>query len=108
MADRKSGARAAGTRAANPGADWYGRDISDQVHSGVVFVDADLTEVTNRGAVFTECAFTRARFNVSVHSDAAFVNCTFTRCSFSGGDILFQKSVACVKWSPKLGLSKRP
>jgi uncharacterized protein YjbI with pentapeptide repeats len=41
-----------------------------------------MTEVANRGAVFTECTFRGAKFNCSVHTEAAFVNCTFTGCNF--------------------------
>jgi fluoroquinolone resistance protein len=64
------------------GADWCGRDISGQSHTRVLFVDFDMTEIEERGAVFTECVFRRGRFNASVHEAAAFVNCTFAGCSF--------------------------
>ena len=41
-----------------------------------------MTEAVNNGAVFTECSFRRAQFNVSVHRDAAVTNCIFSNCSF--------------------------
>jgi fluoroquinolone resistance protein len=64
------------------GADWYGEDISGQEHTRMAFIDADLTEVSDVGAVFTDCTFLGCRFNLSQHSDAAFLNCTFSSCSF--------------------------
>jgi fluoroquinolone resistance protein len=82
MAERKQGAKAPETESTVTGADWYGQDISGQNHARVLFVDLDLTEVENNGAVFTECTFRRARFNVSAHVGAAFVNCTFANCNF--------------------------
>ena len=82
MADRKHGSSAPETTSTLTGADWTGQDLSGQTHARVLFVDLDLTEVQNTGAVFTECTFRRARFNVSVHTDAAFVNCTFRSCTF--------------------------
>jgi fluoroquinolone resistance protein len=82
MAERKHGHPAPETTHTIAGEDWSGRDLSGQVHERVLFVDLDLTEARNTGAVFTECTFRRAQFNVSVHTDAAFVNCTFRGCSF--------------------------
>lgn len=82
MADRKHGARGPATQGTVAGADWYGRDLSAETHTGVAFVDLDLTETTGRGASFTECTFRRARFNASAHDGAAFVNCTFASCTF--------------------------
>ncbi|HEV2643540.1 MAG TPA: pentapeptide repeat-containing protein, partial [Candidatus Elarobacter sp.] len=64
------------------GEDWYGQDVSGQNHPRTAFVDLDMTEVTNDGAVFDECTFRGARFTVSSHANAAFVNCTFTGCTF--------------------------
>jgi len=82
MADRKHGHAAPPTESRLAGALWEGQDLSGQTHMRVAFVDLDLTEAFNRGAVFTECTFRRAKFNCSVHADAAFINCTFTGCSF--------------------------
>ncbi|HEX5871551.1 MAG TPA: pentapeptide repeat-containing protein [Longimicrobium sp.] len=82
MAERKHGAKAPATTRTVSGADWYGQDISGQTHEKILFVDLDLTEVENTGAVFNECTFRRAKFNVSTHKDAAFVNCTFAGCTF--------------------------
>ncbi|MFI0420921.1 pentapeptide repeat-containing protein [Spongiactinospora sp. 9N601] len=48
----------------------------------VLFVDVDMRELADRGAVFNECTFRGVRFNVSSHENAAFINCTFIRCSF--------------------------
>ena len=84
MAERKFGAPRPATTVTVAGEDWSGRDISGQTHERVAFVDLDLTEVENTGAVFTECTFRGARFNVSTHVDAAFVNCTFVNCDFFG------------------------
>jgi uncharacterized protein YjbI with pentapeptide repeats len=82
VAERKHGAPAPKTESTVSGADWYGRDISGQSHARVLFVDLDLTEVENHGAVFDECTFRGARFNASVHDGAAFTNCTFINCTF--------------------------
>jgi uncharacterized protein YjbI with pentapeptide repeats len=82
MAERKHGARVPETDSTITGASWYGMDISGQAHTRVLFVDLDLTEVEEEGAVFTDCTFRRARFNLSVHTNAAFVNCTFLNCNF--------------------------
>ncbi|HEX2205257.1 MAG TPA: pentapeptide repeat-containing protein [Longimicrobium sp.] len=82
MAERKHGAKAPETESTVTGADWCGDDISGQRHTRVLFVDLDMTEVENHGAVFEECTFRRARFNVSTHNGAAFVNCTFANCNF--------------------------
>ena len=64
------------------GEDWDGRDTHGQSYTRVAFIDVDLLEGTNRGGVFTECAFRRSLFNASSHTHAAFINCTFTGCSF--------------------------
>ncbi len=63
MAERKHGTPTPATDSTVAGEDWYGRDISGQQFTRVAFVDLDLTEVTNIGAVFTECLFRRAKFN---------------------------------------------
>jgi fluoroquinolone resistance protein len=82
MAERKVAHPAPVTESTVAGEDWYARDISDECHTRIAFVDLDLTEVVERGAVFTECTFNRAKFNCSKHDEAAFVNCTFRNCSF--------------------------
>ena len=82
MAERRHGEKAPATTSTVSGADWYGQDVSGQTHEKVLFVDLDLTEVENTGAVFTECTFRGTTFNVSTHRDAAFVNCTFAGCTF--------------------------
>jgi uncharacterized protein YjbI with pentapeptide repeats len=82
MAERAHGAAAPETLTTISGADWCGQDISRQRHTRVLFVDLDMTEVQNTGAVFTECTFRRSRFNASAHVGAAFVNCTFKACRF--------------------------
>ena len=82
MAERKHGTTTPETESTVAGADWSGQAISRQNHTRVLFADMDMTETRNSGAVFTECWFRRARFNVSVHDSAAFVNCTFTACKF--------------------------
>jgi fluoroquinolone resistance protein len=82
LADRVHGAPTPKTETTITGADWSDTDISGQTHSRVLFLDLDLTESVNNGAVFEECTFRRVLFNVSVHTDAAFVNCTFNQCSF--------------------------
>ncbi|KRG84376.1 pentapeptide repeat family protein [Stenotrophomonas daejeonensis] len=82
MAERKYGEQAPATETTIAGADWYGRKLFREKFQGVLFVDLDLTELENFGAVFNECMFRRARFNASVHDEAAFVNCTFTSCNF--------------------------
>lgn len=82
MAERKGGVPAPETHETVSGADWYGLDISGQIHTRVAFSDLNMTEVENQGAVFTECTFRGTRFNASIHTDAAFLNCTFTGCTF--------------------------
>ena len=96
MAERPRGAPAPEIEHTISGADWYGTDISGQSHTRVKFVDLDMTEVTNRGAVFTECTFRKARFNASVHTDAAFLNCTFGGCNFFDTRFTECKLTGCV------------
>jgi uncharacterized protein YjbI with pentapeptide repeats len=79
MADRKHGHQPPPTESEVRSQDWYGEDLSGQEHVRVAFIEVDMTEAVNRGAVFTECTFKGVRFNASSHQDAAFVNCTFTR-----------------------------
>jgi fluoroquinolone resistance protein len=59
-----------------------GRDLSGRSHERVAFVDVDLSETADQGAVFSARTFRGVRFDVSEHSDAAFLNRTFTRCNF--------------------------
>ena len=82
MGDRRGGAAAPRTDVTQSGVDWSGEDISAHTHTRVLFVDLDLTETKNTGAVFTECTFKRAKFNASEHEGAAFLNCTFVNCNF--------------------------
>ncbi|REE99194.1 pentapeptide repeat-containing protein [Thermomonospora umbrina] len=82
MADRRHGRPAPPTETTVRSEDWDGRDLSGEEHIRVEFIDVDMTEVSGRGAVFTECTFRGVRFNASTHTDSAFVNCTFVRCSF--------------------------
>ncbi|MEO8562847.1 MAG: pentapeptide repeat-containing protein [bacterium] len=82
MAERKHGAKAPATESTVTGESWEGRDISGVEHTRVLFVNLDLTEVVDDGAVFTECIFRNAKLNCSSHTSAAFVNCSFTGCSF--------------------------
>ena len=82
MADRRGGAAAPKPDVTQSSVDWSDEDISEQTHTRVLFVDLDLTEARNAGAVFTECTFKRAKFNASEHVGAAFLNCTFVNCNF--------------------------
>ena len=82
MADRRGGAAAPKTDVTQSSVDWSGEDISGQTHTRVLFVNLDLTEAKNTGAVFSECTFKRAKFNASEHVGAAFLNCTFVNCNF--------------------------
>lgn len=82
MAERKYGEPAPATDTTVAGADWYGRTLARERFERTLFTDLDLTEAENRGAVFNECTFRRARFNASIHHSAAFVNCTFVSCNF--------------------------
>ena len=82
MSERKYGVKAPATDTLVAGANWESKDISGQQLTRVEFVNVDLTEVRNVGAVFTECTFRQCKFNVSSHKDAAFINCTFKSCSF--------------------------
>jgi uncharacterized protein YjbI with pentapeptide repeats len=82
MPERKHGHRAPPTETAVAGAAWQEREVVGESHTRVAFVDLDLTEAQVRGTVFTECTFSRARFNCSTHTDVAFLNCTFTNCDF--------------------------
>ncbi|WP_423454790.1 pentapeptide repeat-containing protein [Ottowia sp. VDI28] len=82
MAKRAYGAPAPETHSTRVGESWYGEDLNHQTHTAVLFSELDMTEVTNKGSIFTDCTFRRARFNSSVHVDAAFLNCTFVACKF--------------------------
>ena len=50
-----------------PRVDWYGEDLGASVFVGCEFVDADLTEVTTRGARFEDCEFRGGQLNASTH-----------------------------------------
>ncbi|MEO5818508.1 MAG: pentapeptide repeat-containing protein [Gemmatimonadaceae bacterium] len=52
MADRKHGAAAPATTSTITGADWDGRDISEEKHESVLFVDLDFL-----GSMFDRCTF---------------------------------------------------
>ncbi|TDU89841.1 pentapeptide repeat protein [Kribbella voronezhensis] len=80
MADRTHGRQTPATESTIR--DWDDADPSGQTYTRVLFIDSDLTEISNAGGVFEECVFRGVRFNASSHTDAAFVNCTFVRCSF--------------------------
>lgn len=82
MAERRFGQPAAKTLTQIRDQDWYARDLSDEAHSQVEFIDLDLTETTGHGATFTDCTFRGVRFNVTNQTGAAFTNCTFKRCVF--------------------------
>ena len=82
MAERGQGEKPTATESTVTGADWYGEDVSGQEHTRVRFVDLDMTDARGSGAVFTECTFHRARFNVAQLESTAFLNCTFSGCSF--------------------------
>jgi hypothetical protein len=57
MAERKYGVPAPETHATVHSEDWDGQDLSGQSHERVAFIDVDMTETTNHGAVFTECTY---------------------------------------------------
>lgn len=82
MAERKHGVAAPRTTSTITGVDWYAREIGEETHEQVLFLDLDLTEGKTTAAVFTECTFRRVQFNCSSHQSSAFVNCTFQNCSF--------------------------
>jgi fluoroquinolone resistance protein len=82
MPERKHGLPAPKTLTQIRDEDWYGRDLSDQSHTQVEFIDLDLTETTGHGPTFTDCTFRGVRFNVTALTGAAFTNCTFKRCVF--------------------------
>jgi len=82
MADRKHGEPAPETTSTIRDEDWDGRDLDGERFERVAFIDVDMIELQNKGAVFTECSFRGVRLNASTHSAAAFINCTFTRCAF--------------------------
>ncbi|HEV2640931.1 MAG TPA: pentapeptide repeat-containing protein [Actinocrinis sp.] len=82
MAERRLGQSAPKTLTQIRDEDWYARDLSDQNHAQVEFIDLDLTETTGHGASFTDCTFRGVRFNVTTQTGAAFTNCTFKRCVF--------------------------
>jgi fluoroquinolone resistance protein len=62
--------------------DWYGRNLETSEYAQVAFIDIDMTELTSKGTVFTECSFRGVRFNASRHTSSAFLSCSFHRCTF--------------------------
>jgi uncharacterized protein YjbI with pentapeptide repeats len=59
------------------GEDWYGEEMADRRYLRCVFEDIDLTEAGIHGCTFTECTFSRVRFNASRHTDSAYLRCAF-------------------------------
>ncbi|QIS08740.1 pentapeptide repeat-containing protein [Nocardia arthritidis] len=82
MADRRNGEQPPPTEHTIRGEDWYGRELVDERHTRVEFLDVDMSETATRNTVFTECAFRNVNFSQSVHRSTAFLNCTFTACRF--------------------------
>ena len=78
------------------GASWESRTLERQTHTGVAFLDLDMTEVVDEASVFTDCSFRRTRFNCSKHTDAAFINCTFANCNFFEARFTGCKFVGCL------------
>ena len=69
-----------------PRVDWYGEDLGASVFVGCEFVDADLTEVTTKGARFEDCEFRGGQLNASTHDGTSFTGCRFTRRLVLRGD----------------------
>ncbi|MEC3956418.1 pentapeptide repeat-containing protein [Nocardia sp. CDC153] len=82
MADRRAGEKAPPTEHTIRGEDWYGRELVDETFSRVEFLDVDMSEITTRRTVFTECSFRNVSFAQATHSSVGFLNCTFTACRF--------------------------
>ncbi|TQF69269.1 pentapeptide repeat-containing protein [Rhodococcus spelaei] len=82
MADRRNGEHAPPTESTVRGVDWYGRELIQESHTRVEFLDVDMSESVTRNTVFTECAFRNVSFSQSIHANTAFLNCTFTACQF--------------------------
>ena len=62
--------------------DWYAEELGACAFVDCVFVDADLTEVTTRGARVEGCEFRGGQLNASTHDGTSFTGCRFTRTSF--------------------------
>ena len=62
--------------------DWYAEDLGARAFVSCVFIDADLTEVTSRGARFEDCEFRGGQLNASTHDGSSFTGCRFNRTSF--------------------------
>jgi fluoroquinolone resistance protein len=82
VADRRQGTPAPPIDVMIRSENWDGRDLSNESHERVAFIDVDMTESSSRGAQFFECHFRDVRFNASVHEHTAFVACTFAGCTF--------------------------
>ena len=76
-----------------PRVDWYAEELGASVFVGCEFVDADLTEVTTRGARFEDCEFRGGQLNASSHEGTSFTGCRFTRTSF------FAATLGAASWS---------
>ena len=76
-----------------PRVDWYGEDLGASVFVGCEFVDADLTEVTTRGARFEDCEFRGGQLNASTHEGSSFTGCRFARTSFFAASLIGCKLV---------------
>ena len=62
--------------------DWYAEDLGARAFVSCIFIDADLTEVTSRGARFEDCEFRGCQLNASTHDGSSFTGCRFSRTSF--------------------------
>lgn len=82
MPERKSVRPIADARTTRSGLDWEDRQIVDERHEQVSFVDVDCTEASIEGTTFSECYFRGVKFNCARIINSAFVNCTFTQCTF--------------------------
>ena len=76
-----------------PRVDWYGEDLGASVFVGCEFVDADLTEVTTRGARFEECGFRGGQLNASTHDGSSFAAAPSRRTSFFAATLIGCKLV---------------
>ena len=67
-----------GPRRASASPGWTGtrEELGASVFVGCEFVDADLTEVTTRGARFEDCEFRGGQLNASSHEGTSFTGCT--------------------------------
>jgi fluoroquinolone resistance protein len=82
MADRLHGVPPPPTTSTVWSSDFDVAGLSGRRHDAVNFINVDLSDEEERGAVFNDCTFRGSLFNASTHRDAAFINCTFVMCSF--------------------------